>query len=245
VIVAHDAVTPRRRDRRRRRGHLVAAEASRVLGLPHNPVEAVAAARDKLAMRTRLAAFEVPQPAFAPLPAGAGRRGGHGGGRVVGLPCVIKPATLSGSQGVLRRRHARRGRAVARACAGSPTRPESTPAPPRRGTVRAGTRVAVEGLLVSASCGLWRCSTTGPARRSGLRGDHLCDADPSGARRRRRRAGCHGGCHRGLGLVDGPVHAELRVRHGRATVIEVAARTIGGPVRAHAVVLTGARSKSS
>jgi biotin carboxylase len=31
-----------------------------------------------------------------------------------------------------------------------------------------------------------------------------------------------------LGLVDGPVHAELRVRHARAVVIEVAARTIGG-----------------
>ena len=31
-----------------------------------------------------------------------------------------------------------------------------------------------------------------------------------------------------LGLVDGPVHAELRVRDGRASVIEVAARTIGG-----------------
>jgi len=31
-----------------------------------------------------------------------------------------------------------------------------------------------------------------------------------------------------LGLVDGPVHAEVRVHDGRASVIEVAARTIGG-----------------
>jgi hypothetical protein len=31
-----------------------------------------------------------------------------------------------------------------------------------------------------------------------------------------------------LGLVDGPVHAEVRVRDARAAVIEVAARTIGG-----------------
>jgi biotin carboxylase len=33
---------------------------------------------------------------------------------------------------------------------------------------------------------------------------------------------------RALGLVQGPVHAEIRVHDGRATVIEVAARTIGG-----------------
>jgi hypothetical protein len=31
-----------------------------------------------------------------------------------------------------------------------------------------------------------------------------------------------------LGLRDGPIHAEVRVRNGRASVIEVAARTIGG-----------------
>ncbi|HXQ58478.1 MAG TPA: ATP-grasp domain-containing protein, partial [Acidimicrobiales bacterium] len=33
---------------------------------------------------------------------------------------------------------------------------------------------------------------------------------------------------RALGLVQGPVHAEVRVTEGRASVIEVAARTIGG-----------------
>ena len=33
---------------------------------------------------------------------------------------------------------------------------------------------------------------------------------------------------RALGLREGPVHAEFRVRHGRASVIEVAARSIGG-----------------
>jgi hypothetical protein len=31
-----------------------------------------------------------------------------------------------------------------------------------------------------------------------------------------------------LGLVDGPIHAELRVRDGQAWVLEVAARSIGG-----------------
>jgi biotin carboxylase len=33
---------------------------------------------------------------------------------------------------------------------------------------------------------------------------------------------------RGLGLTEGPIHAEVRVHDGRASVIEVAARTIGG-----------------
>ena len=33
---------------------------------------------------------------------------------------------------------------------------------------------------------------------------------------------------RSLGLVDGPVHAELRIRDGQPWVLEVAPRTIGG-----------------
>jgi biotin carboxylase len=36
------------------------------------------------------------------------------------------------------------------------------------------------------------------------------------------------GACRALGLAEGPIHAELRVAGGRASVIEVAARTIGG-----------------
>ncbi len=46
------------------RGVLAAAAAGERLGFPHNPPDAVAATRDKEAMRRALAAAEVPQPGF-------------------------------------------------------------------------------------------------------------------------------------------------------------------------------------
>ena len=50
---------------------LTAAMAAEKLGLPHNPVTAVAATRDKLTLRRSLAAREVSQPVFAPAPPGS------------------------------------------------------------------------------------------------------------------------------------------------------------------------------
>jgi len=98
AIVAHDGVTPLDAivaidDR----GTVAAAMASERLGLRHNPPDAVAAARDKLAMRVRLAAAEVPQPAFAPVAATAGADDVARLVDTVGLPCGIKPTTLSAS----------------------------------------------------------------------------------------------------------------------------------------------------
>jgi biotin carboxylase len=103
AIVAHDDIAPLDAviavdDA----GTLVAAEASALLGLRHNPPDAVAAARDKLTLRARLAAFEVPQPVFSTLAPGAGPEEVAEVAAAVGLPCVMKPTTLSGSQGVLR-----------------------------------------------------------------------------------------------------------------------------------------------
>src|SRR5947208_4953610 len=83
---------------------VVAAAISAALGLPHNPVSAVAAARNKHRMREILHAHGVPVPRFAlfsvdddpaelvastttPLPAGE-RVGVRG---EIGFPCVVKP----------------------------------------------------------------------------------------------------------------------------------------------------------
>src|SRR4029450_5971391 len=76
-------------------GVMIAAYAAEKLGLAHNPPDAAARTRDKRALRDALAAAEAPQPRYAetthlgPLPA-------------VGFPCVVKPAALSASQGVIR-----------------------------------------------------------------------------------------------------------------------------------------------
>ncbi len=78
------------------RGVMVAAAAGERLGFPHNPPDAVAATRDKAALRRALRAAEVPQPAFVvvddELPSPTD----------LPLPWVLKPVDKSGSQGVIR-----------------------------------------------------------------------------------------------------------------------------------------------
>jgi biotin carboxylase len=231
VIVAHDGVAPLDAviavdDT----GTVVAALASAQLGLRHNPPDAVAAARHKLDMRTRLAAFEVPQPAFAPLAAGAGPEEVAAVVGAVGLPCVIKPTTLSGSQGVLRADTLEEAVAVAarvrRIATGAGVDPGSPLLVER---FAPGPEVAVEGLVVSGQLRALAVfdkpdPLDGPAFEetiyvtpSRLAPDELAAVVSAAA-----------AATAALGLVDGPVHAEVRVRDARAVVIEVAARTIGG-----------------
>ena len=74
AIVAHDRVAPIDAVVAVDDGGTVAAAvAAERLGLRTNPPDAVAAARDKLVMRARLDAAEVPQPRYALLPPTPGR----------------------------------------------------------------------------------------------------------------------------------------------------------------------------
>ena len=80
-------------------GSLVAAAASRALGLPHNDPAAAVAARDKFVMRRLLREGGVPTPWFerfttADDPAAVAVRAPY--------PCVVKPLNLNGSRGVIR-----------------------------------------------------------------------------------------------------------------------------------------------
>jgi biotin carboxylase len=231
VIVAHDEVAPLDAviavdDQ----GTVVAAEASAELGLRHNPPDAVAAARDKLALRARLAAFEVPQPVFSPLAAGAGDGEVAAVAAAVGFPCVIKPTTLSGSQGVLRADTADEAVAVAtrvrRIATGAGVDPG---APLLVERFAPGPEVAVEGLLVAGELRVLAVfdkpdPMDGPAFEETIyvTPSRLDEADLAAA------LAAVAAATAALGLVEGPVHAEVRVHDGRAAVIEVAARTIGG-----------------
>src|SRR5436190_2223677 len=78
---------------------VVAAVIAARLGLPHNPPEALDAARDKRRQRGVLTRAGLPVPAFTTCrldddPAAVGER--------VGFPCVIKPLRLAASRGVIR-----------------------------------------------------------------------------------------------------------------------------------------------
>src|SRR4030081_2911985 len=75
-------------------GTVLAASAAAALGLPHNPVRAVEAARDKGLMRQRVHSAGLLPPAFRTVdldddPAAVAS--------AVGFPCVVKPLDLSGS----------------------------------------------------------------------------------------------------------------------------------------------------
>ena len=78
---------------------VVAAVISAALGLPHNPVTAVAAARNKHRMRELLHEQGLPVPRFAlfsvdDAPAAIAE--------MIAFPCVVKPISLSASCGVIR-----------------------------------------------------------------------------------------------------------------------------------------------
>ncbi len=212
------------------RGAQVAGRAARMLGLRHNPPEALAAAADKLHMRRLLDRGEVGQPTFAEIPASASDDEvvRHAAG--VGFPCVVKPATLSASQGVLRAEGPGEVAAVARRVRSIATEagvdPEASLLVER---FVPGPEVAVEGLLSDGELEVLAVfdkpdPLDGPAFEETIyvTPSRLSPADQEAARRTLAAA------TRSLGLVEGPVHGELRVSEGKASVIEVAARTIGG-----------------
>ena len=231
LIVRHDSIAPLDAivavdDQ----GALAAATASARLGLSHNPPNAIAATRDKLAMRALLAKEEVPQPEFEAVPADAGSEEVARIAEAVGLPCVVKPASLAASQGVLRAdsaeeavRIAQRVRSIATAAGVSPK------APLLAEQFVSGPEVAVEGLLSDADLEVLAVfdkpdPLDGPAFEETIyvTPSRLDEPDMEAVIDATRKAAL------ALGLREGPVHAELRVRGGRAWVIEVAARTIGG-----------------
>lgn len=203
-------------------GVLVAAHASSLLGLTGNEPQAAATTRDKLAMRTRLAAAEVDQPQFLALNPNTP---GEEAIAEVGLPMVLKPLDRSASQGVIR-----------------VDRPEEVG--PAIDRIRAivgvdavllaesfvpGIEIAIEGLVSEGEltvlavfdkpdnpAGPFFPETlfVTPSRQSA---DALAEAERVAST-----------AIRSLGLAWGPVHIELRLHDARARVIEVAARSIGG-----------------
>lgn len=211
-------------------GTLIAARAAERLGLRSSHSDAVAATRDKARMRQLLREAEVSQPAFAVLSPDAGASELERLTRVVGLPCVVKPTTLSGSQGVIRAdtlaaalAAVERARAIVAKAGAKPGRPLLVE------EFVGGPEVAVEGVLTNGELAILAIfdkpdPLDGPFFEETLyvTPSRLVANDLSAVALATQAA------TRALNLTEGPVHAELRVHKGRAWVIEVAARSIGG-----------------
>jgi len=211
-------------------GAVGAALASERLGLPHNPPDAVAAARDKLEMRMRLDAAEVSQPSFAVLSPEADAEEAARIALSIGYPCVIKPTTLSSSQGVIRANDA--PEAVEAAKRVRPIAVEAgvkADAPLLVEKFVGGPEVAIEGMLDQGELTTLAVFDK-PDPLNGPYFEETIYVTPSRlpAKDVQQATSTASSAARALGLRTGPIHAEVRIENGRAMVVEIAARTIGG-----------------
>ncbi len=211
---------------------VVAAAVAARLGLPHNTVASVVAAGDKGRMRQRLAEAGVESPRHRLFRAEEDPRAAA---REVGYPCVLKPIFLAASRGVIRADDAPGFVAAWRRLA----RILEEPAVAKRGGDAAkeilvedfvpGVEVALEGLLSRGELRVLALFDK-PDPLDGPFFEETIYVTPS-----RLSPRIQGDCAetataaaKALGLKEGPIHAEMRVNASGVSVIEIAARSIGG-----------------
>jgi biotin carboxylase len=210
-------------------GVLIAALASRALGLAHNPSEAVSRTRDNAAMRSALTRAAVAQPEYRVI---AGSDADVAGlARAVGLPCVVKPVALSASRGVIRADTpadavcaAKRIRAILQDAGEDPAGPLLVE------RFVAGTEAALEGLLRGGRLDVLAVFDK-PDPLVGPYFEETLYVTPSRLPRATVAAAEQlvADAVAAIGLVEGPVHAEVRIdAEAKPWLLEVAARSIGG-----------------
>jgi biotin carboxylase len=205
-------------------GVVVASLASAALGLRHNPLDAVLASRDKTLMRGLFRAAALPQPAYVVVAPGGDV---VAAADEVGYPAVVKPVSRAASQGVIRVDDAAQAEmAGARIRAILNNAPENLLVE----SFVPGEEVAVEGLLRAGRLEVLAVFDK-PDPLNGPFFEETIYVTPS-----RQAEGVLADVTQlaaqaatALGLVEGPVHVELRIGpHSEVTVLELAARSIGG-----------------
>ena len=209
---------------------IAASLASRV-GLPHHSPKAASAARNKLEMRHLLQTSKIQIPHFLAFSINIDP---HSIAHDIHYPCVIKPLILSASCGVIRADDPENfcqaftriktlliqlGLAEKDAGARSVLVEDFVPGP----------EVAVEGILTDGSMKVLAIFDKPdpldgpffeetiyitPSRLPSQIQDQIADTLQKAAR--------------ALGLLEGPVHGELRINTGGVWIIELAGRSIGG-----------------
>ena len=210
---------------------VAAAAIAERLGLRSNAVAAVAATRDKYQMRQCLAAAGLPIPRFRRI---ALKDDPFLAARGVAFPCVVKPLALSASRGVIRANNVDQFIAAVHRIGALLQRDDVAAAGDAAQYLLAeqyipGVEVALEGLLVGGVLHTLALFDK-PDPLEGPFFEETIYVTPSrlptvvqGAIEQVTARACAA-----LGLVEGPVHAELRVNDAGPWVLEVAARSIGG-----------------
>jgi hypothetical protein len=203
----------------------------------HTPA-GVEAARDKVVMRKRLTVAGLAQPDYVVLQPGKAEPGKVEPSER-SFPCVVKPAMLSGSQGVIRADDIEeRARAIDRV-----RRIQRTADTPQAGVKGfdnilierfiAGPEIVVEGLVADRDQQLQLEPLAIFDKPDPLQGPYFEESlyvTPSRHPQAVQDAAVTLTCDvaRVLGLTRGPVHAEIRLSPDGPVLIEIAARSIGG-----------------
>lgn len=209
-------------------GATVAAQIAAVLELEHNHTDAILAARDKGLMRTALAAAGVLVPTFRRFTADTPID------EVVPhlvFPCVIKPLLLNGSRGVIRTDSVA-DFVKARQVVVDLLEELEGPTGERAFLVESfipGFEVALEAILDNGN--LYPLALFDkPDPLDGPLFEETIYVTPSRLPEsvQRRVIDTARAAAQAIGLVSGPVHAELRINAAGVWVVEVAGRSIGG-----------------
>ncbi len=211
---------------------MLAATASKALSFPHNSVETAYATRNKYRMRKALADAGIRSPRFNVFstdenPATLVDQ--------IGFPCVVKPLSLSASRGVIRADGPdefvgafRRVAAILQTSdVGNRGDAETQQVLVER--YIPGIEVALEGILLGGKLKTLAIFDK-PDPLDGPFFEETLYITPSRLpdHLQEEIAGVTAHAAKSLGLLEGPVHAELRLNDEGAWPLEIAARSIGG-----------------
>ena len=210
---------------------VAAAAVAEAVGLPHNSVASVTAARNKRQMRELLSGQGIPVPRHKVFPLDGDPREFA---KQVDYPCVVKPLILSASCGVIRANDEEEFRSAFRRVGtllnnlGLVARDEQA----RWILVEdfvPGIEVALEGLLTQGALQSLAMFDK-PDPLNGPFFEETIYVTPSrlSSDLQQKVVACAARTAEALGLREGPVHGEFRVNEHGVWVIELAARAIGG-----------------
>lgn len=208
------------------------AYAARALGLPGNPPESVEICHSKLRQRETLRRASLPVPDFYSFCLAENLDSVLTHAK---FPCVLKPLSLSASQGVIRANNEPEFLVAVRriqALLESPEIQVQREPNPDRLLIESyipGREVAIEGLLTNGALRVLAIFDK-PDPLEGPYFEETIYVTPSRLPESDQQAliGCAERSVAALGLITGPIHAEFRINDHVPWVIEIAPRPIGG-----------------
>lgn len=210
---------------------VTAATVAEAIGLPHNSVASVTAARNKRQMRELLSREDIPVPQHKVFPLDGDARVFA---KLIAYPCVVKPLILSASCGVIRANDEQEFENAFRRVGTLLTNLNLAAVDEQARWILVedfvpGIEVALEGLLTKGTFQPLAMFDK-PDPLDGPYFEETLYITPSrlSSDLQQQVVDCADRTAKALGLREGPVHGEFRLNENGVWVIEMAARAIGG-----------------